>query len=308
MPLSNFAGNSRLRQRLEPRLSAGLGHAYILSGPAGSGRHTLAAILARAMVCSDSGTRPCGRCPGCKKAEAGIHPDIITVSPEEGHREILVDQVRQMRVDTFVRPNEAARKVYIIEEADSLNENAQNAMLKLLEEGPAYAAFLLLVENPGSLLTTVRSRCEELALSPVSVPEAERWLAHHFPRQTPEQCRQAALECQGILGRAVDILRGDRQDSGELDRQARQLAQYWLAGDEQAMMDMCIPMEKWDRQQFFDLLERMRVFLSGQLPDHPDPRRVLRAVELIRELNQTRIYNVGLGHLTGWLCARAGML
>lgn len=308
MPLSNFAGNSRLKQRLAPRLSAGLGHAYILSGPKGSGRHTLAAILARAMVCSGSGTRPCGRCPGCKKAEAGIHPDIITVSLEDGHREILVDQIRQMRADAFIRPNEAARKVYIIEEADSLNENAQNAMLKLLEEGPSYAAFILLVENPGSLLTTVRSRCEELPLGPVSVPEAERWLASHFPQQTPEQCRQAALECQGILGRAVDILNGDRKDSGELDRQAQQLALFWIAGDEQAIMDMCIPMEKWDRQQFFDLLERMRVFLSSQLTEHPDPRRVLRAVELIGELNQTKVYNVGLGHLTGWLCAQAGML
>ncbi|MBO5340460.1 MAG: DNA polymerase III subunit delta [Oscillospiraceae bacterium] len=307
MPLTTFAGNSQLKQRLAPRLSAGLAHAYILSGPAGSGRHTLAAILARAMVCSDGGTRPCGLCPGCKKAAAGIHPDIITVSREADHKEILVDQVRQMRSDAFIRPNEAARKVYIIEDADSLNENAQNAMLKLLEEGPAYAAFLLLVENPGSLLITVRSRCEELALGPVSVPEAEQWLAQNFPQQAPDLRRQAALDCQGVLGRAVDILNGGRKDSAELDRQARQLAEYWLAGDEQAMMTLCIPMEKWDRQQFFDLLERMRVFLCGQLPGHPDPRRVLRAVELTQELSRTKPYNMGLGHLTGWLCAQAGM-
>jgi len=149
MPLSSLAGNRALKEQLLPRLSGGtLGHALILSGPAGSGKRTLAAILARAMVCSGSGTRPCGSCPACKKALSDIHPDIITVAPLEEGKQITVDQVRQLRADAHIRPNEADRKVYVLEQADRLNPSAQNAMLKLLEEGPAYAAFLLLTENP----------------------------------------------------------------------------------------------------------------------------------------------------------------
>ena len=166
MPLNSLAGNHALKEQLRPRLSGGtLGHALILSGPAGSGKHTLAAILSRAMVCDHPGAKPCGTCHACKKALAGIHPDIITIQPEPDKAAINVDQVRQMRADAHIRPNEAPRKVYILEQTDRLRGEAQNAMLKLLEEGPAYAAFLLLCENAGNLLPTVRSRCETLALT-----------------------------------------------------------------------------------------------------------------------------------------------
>ena len=84
-----------------------------------------------------------------------------------------MDQVRQLRADAYIRPNEGERKVYLLEGADRMNASAQNAMLKLLEEGPAYAAFLLLAENGGGVLQTVRSRCEELSLTPVPPGEAE---------------------------------------------------------------------------------------------------------------------------------------
>ena len=160
MPLSALAGNAALKQQLLPRLKEGrLGHAFILSGPPGAGKSTLANILARALVCAQEQNKPCGTCPACKKALAGIHPDIITLLPEEPGKPINVDQIRWLRADAHIRPNEAGRKVYILPEAHRMRGEAQNAMLKLLEEGPAYAAFLLLAENAGELLTTVRSRC-----------------------------------------------------------------------------------------------------------------------------------------------------
>lgn len=187
MPLSSLAGNRALKAQLLPRLSGGtLGHAFILAGPAGSGKHKLASILAQAMVCSGQGTKPCGSCPACKKALAGIHPDIVTIAPLEDKKAINVDQVRQMRADAYIRPNEAVRKVYILEQTEQMRDEAQNAMLKLLEEGPAYAAFLLLTDNPGSLLITVRSRCEVLTLTadepavqaePLARSLVELWLA-----------------------------------------------------------------------------------------------------------------------------------
>ena len=109
-------------------------------------------------------------CPECRKILAGIHPDVITVSPAEGKREILIDQARALRADAYIRPNEAARKVYLIDPADSMNAAAQNTLLKVLEEGPPYAAFLLLAEQTGGLLATIRSRCETLALPPEEEP------------------------------------------------------------------------------------------------------------------------------------------
>lgn len=153
-------------------------HAYLITGP---GRKSFGEALAAALVCEREGP-PCGNCPHCKKAAGGIHPDVIRISPEEGKREIFVDQIRDMRSDVYVRPNEAHRKVYLIDPASQLNQSAQNALLKVLEEGPAYAVFLLLSENGGTLLPTVRSRCEEYFLSSdeeeeVSTEEGE-FLAH----------------------------------------------------------------------------------------------------------------------------------
>lgn len=268
MPLTSLAGNHALKEQLMPRLSGDtLGHAFILSGPAGSAKHTLAAILARAMVCSGAGTKPCGACPGCKKALGGIHPDIITVAPLEAGKAITVDQVRQMRADAYIRPNEARRKVYILEQTDRLRGEAQNAMLKLLEEGPVYAAFLLLCENPGSLLPTVRSRCETLTLT------------------------AGVQEDSGEDGQTVQL--------------AKQLVQLWLEGNEAALMEHCVRIEreKWDRQQVAELIEQMTRQFCALVPTANHRRRVLQGVRLMDELRRAAAQNVGPGPLAGWLCA-----
>ena len=198
MELSALAGNRRLKEQLAGQEERhGLSHAYILSGPPGSGRHTLARLLAAAMVCTaPPAERPCGRCAACRKVNEEIHPDVITLAGAGENKPISVDQVRALRADAYIRPNEGERKVYLLERAEEMNASAQNAMLKLLEEGPPYAAFLLLAENSSALLQTVRSRCEELALAPVSPQEGEQWLSRRFPNRTAEERRQADLERQ----------------------------------------------------------------------------------------------------------------
>lgn len=140
-----------------------LSHAYIIAGGSAARRGELAARLAQSYVCSD-GQPPCLHCRDCQKAAAGVHPDVSVVSPAPGKREITVEQARALRADSYIRPNEAGRKVYIIDPADSLNTSAQNVLLKVVEEGPAYAAFLLPTARPGALLETLRSRCETLTL------------------------------------------------------------------------------------------------------------------------------------------------
>ena len=137
MELSALAGNAHVKAVLSQQEGGrGLSHAYILSGPAGSGRHTLARLLCGAMLCTaSSGERPCGRCAPCRKVSSGVHPDVTVISgPGEG-KPITVDQVRALRSDAYIRPNEGERKIYLLEQADRMNQSAQNAMLKLLEEG-----------------------------------------------------------------------------------------------------------------------------------------------------------------------------
>ena len=131
MDLSQLAGNAPLKRQLELETARrGLSHAYILSGQRGSGRHTLARLLCAALVCTGAGERPCRNCTPCRKVQQGIHPDVRWVG-DDG-KDITVGQVRALRSDAYIRPNEAQRKVYVIENAQTMNASAQNAMLKLL--------------------------------------------------------------------------------------------------------------------------------------------------------------------------------
>lgn len=323
MNLSQLAGNAPLKRQLDLECARrGLSHAYILSGPAGSGKRTLAGLLAAALACSGEGeVLPCLRCPNCRKAFSGIHPDIVRVGSDG--KDITVAQVRALRADAYVRPNEAARKVYIIENAQSMNASAQNALLKLLEEGPPYAAFLLLTNNAAALLSTVRSRCEGLSLSPVTAAEAEVWLQGRYPDRPLDELRAAASRCGGLLGRAVEELEGAEQDSAALDG-ALELVCRMAGGDELKLMEFCVSLEKWDRNQLDALLGEAILLLrdalvcaAGALRE-PDPRRrsaaeqaaralspkaLSRAVDKLERLRAACGFNVGAGHLAGWLCA-----
>ena len=181
-----------------------LSHAYLITGGSGESRGALIKRLTAAYLCEGgrlSGTRvPCGACRACRKVADGVHPDISYTAPAPDKREIGVDRIRALRSDAYIRPNEGRRKVYVITPADAMNPAAQNALLKVLEEGPAYAAFLLDAAQPGKLLDTVRSRCELLALPPEEEradPETEQKaaaLARLFLTGTELETAQALAE------------------------------------------------------------------------------------------------------------------
>ena len=140
-------------------------HACLICAPNGEAALNKARELAARAVCSGEGSlKPCGVCRDCRKVASGIHPDVITLSravDDKGTQKqnITVDQIRALSADAIVLPNEAKRKVYIIDEAETMNPAAQNAALKLLEEPPAAVVFLLCTVRPMQLLETVRSRC-----------------------------------------------------------------------------------------------------------------------------------------------------
>ena len=151
----------------QARAARRLSHAYILSAPGREEGLDMARSLAADVLCSRGEGRACGLCRDCRKAAAGTHPDITLVSrlTDDRGREkknIMVDQIRALVADSQVLPNEAERKVYVIDQAELMNEEAQNAALKLLEEPPARLTILLCTANAHSLLPTVRSRCVEI--------------------------------------------------------------------------------------------------------------------------------------------------
>ena len=159
-------GNERVKNAVVAALAQDrIPHAILIEGDPGSGRHTLANYLSAAAVCSEK-DRPCGECRACKQALSFTHPDIRLTQPEDGKKNISVAQIRELRQEAFVKPHTAARRVFIIDRADSLNAQAQNALLKVLEEPPGSVIFILIAESKASLLETVRSRCTAYSLSP----------------------------------------------------------------------------------------------------------------------------------------------
>ena len=184
---------------LSNRIAGGrLFHSYIVTGGAGPARLWAGQLIARAAVCSGGGAVPCGTCRDCVKAEKGIHPDIVTVERAEKAGELTVDVMRSVRNHAGVLPNEAARSVYIIREADTMNLQAQNAMLKVLEEPPPHAVFVLLAENPERFLPTVRSRCEVIRLLPTEeisggTPEAAETILRAYREGNDRTLMEAVL-------------------------------------------------------------------------------------------------------------------
>lgn len=195
-----------------------LSHAYLIFG---ENRKELASLLAKAYVCTGTESKPCGICAGCRKASSGIHPDIVRLG-EDGAA-LKVEEIRALRADAYIRPNEASRKVYILENAETMNASGQNVLLKLLEEGPAYAAFLFLAPNPEELLPTVRSRCESIrAEDPSPAP----------PEEHPDASRLEELilkeDTLALAELAVELEKQDREGFALLLDSVRRRLRYRL--------------------------------------------------------------------------------
>ena len=224
-------GNEALRARLQSDLSEGrLSHAYLIEGPEGSGRRTLATALAAALACEERGASnslPCGRCNACRKVLENKSPDLIRIRRDGKKASIGVDEVRFLRGDVCVRPNDLETKIYVIEEADLLTVQAQNALLLTLEEPPPYVLFLLLCESASAMLETIRSRAPLLRLE--RIPR-ETMRTHLLARDrtfaalsTVEQ-EEILLLANGSIGRALVL--ADPQERAPLSERREMAARY----------------------------------------------------------------------------------
>ena len=308
MGFEELLGNERLKENLISSLSRGrVSHFYLISGPAGSGKHTLARLLTAAILCQ-GGDKPCGHCGPCRKVLEGNHPDVITVDDPE-HKTVAVRIVREAREDVFIRPNEAEHKIYLFPQ--ELGIEGQNALLKILEEPPKYGVFILLTDNPDKLLPTVRSRCTELALQALPPEILCPALAREFSEASREDLEAAAIRSGGFLGQAQELLREESQPQMEA------FVEAFAGRDALALTRMLAPMEKWKRDQLVPVLEGWISLLENALANRaglPATSAQVRTLaaqrssqELmngLRSLKKARILalgNVSPGAVCGWL-------
>ena len=310
MGFEGLLGNDRLKDNLKASVDRGrLSHFYLICGPKGSGKQTLAQLLAAAAVCKEQ-DKPCLRCNACRKVLSGSHPDVITVTDPD-HKEVAVSIVREIREDMFIRPNEADKKVYIFPQA--LRVEGQNALLKILEEPPAYGVNLLLTDNPEALLPTIRSRCTELKLHALPQGILKRELAQAFPKAQLEDIEAAISRSGGYLGQAKELL----QSGAMVSDQTRAFAQCFGQKDSLALLQMLAPMEKWKRDPLIEELEqwiqllhgallcrsgvRVPMALSRELSAQRSPNELMTAIETLKKMKEYAQGNVSVGAICGYL-------
>lgn len=205
MPFSTFAGNEKVKTQLASLVETGhVPHAILFEGETGLGKRTLARLLACALVCKAESGKPCLACSACKKVLSGGHPDVMEASGGATARSFHVDTVRKVKADAYILPNEAPYKVYILANAHTMSEQAQNALLKVLEEPPGYAVFLLTCNAQTEMLPTVLSRSSIYALQPVSEQEAIDYARSALPEASLEELGEAARIWAGNIGKMLD--------------------------------------------------------------------------------------------------------
>lgn len=310
MGFEGLLGNDRLKQNLAQSIARGhISHFYLISGPRGSGKHTLARLLSAAILCRGS-RKPCLSCTACRKVLEGNHPDVITVTDPE-HKNVAVKIVRDTREDMFIRPNESDYKIYIFPQ--ELGVEGQNALLKILEEPPAYGVFLLLTDNPEKLLSTVRSRCTELKLLPLPESILRPELRRLFPEAAEADLSAAVLRSGGLLGQAKELL----ETGDSLPPQTEGFVKAFAARDSLTLTQTLVPMEKWKRdalaellQSWLELLENALVSRSGvetvsaharTLAQGRSARELSDAAQSLKKALEYTKSNVSPAAVCGWL-------
>ena len=247
-PMPEIKGNLNLRRRLCDDIANGTSaHAYILAGAHGSGKHSIAMQYAAAVACESktdpSEPLPCLRCPSCRKIIEGKSPDIITIKKDG--LSVKIEQIRTLLTDVRVVPNDLEDKFYIIENAHTMTEEAQNAFLLTLEEPPAFVHFFLLCESAEPLLETVRSRAPVLRTEPIPNDEVRQYLVREnadaaaLSRTDPAALSDILAIAGGSIGRALELISEKEREPHVFRRNtAERLVNYALHNQTVALIEL----------------------------------------------------------------------
>ena len=256
-----------------------LSHAYILLGAKGTGKHTLARLIAAATNCEnkddDGAIIPCQECTSCKKILGNYSADIIYVSREKDKASIGVEPIRQIKTDITVYPNDGDFKVYIIEDAHTMTTQAQNALLLTLEEPPAYAIFILLCEHTETILETIKSRAPILRMKTPDKSEVIDYLkANHpsakiFINNSPEEFDQIYMASRGSIGRILDLIGSSERkqilQNRELIKRLIEAVAYRTVAKNFAELISLFPQKRDERERIISQLSEFELALRDLL-------------------------------------------
>lgn len=209
MAFEELIGNEKIKESLMHTVQANnILHSYLFTGIDGIGKRLFAKEFAKMILCTSNEIKPCKKCKSCLEFQGESHPDFLQIIPEDG-KTIKIEQIRYLQKKVAEKPVASSKKVYIINDCDTMTREASNALLKTLEEPPTYATIILITSNESKLLLTIKSRCTKISFQPLSEVEIREYLEQKNLKNN-EKINSIATEnvvkqCQGSIGRLLKI-------------------------------------------------------------------------------------------------------
>jgi len=284
--LRQVLGNEENIHHLKEAAKQGkLSHAYIIEGAQGMGKKTFAAFMAAALLCQENLEKaPCMQCPSCIKVDTHNHPDVIWVEHEKA-TVLSINEIREQIIDTVdIAPYYGPYKIYIIKDANLLNNSGQNALLKTLEEPPVYALFFLLTENADAFLDTIKSRCVKLKMETLPKSLIKKVLEDEGLQSVAEE--NAALS-RGNLGFAKQLSTDEEME--EIKKDSIKLLKTMSNMDALEIYNFCKDMERekgycilnFMQMWFRDLIFVKEANGAGQLYFEKEKAVLIRQAKII---------------------------
>ena len=235
-------------------------HAIIIEGDAGTGRPTLANFLCAAAICNGDNA-PCDNCKNCNLINSASHPDVSVIAPQDNKKNIAVSQIRELREEAYIKPHQAQKRVFIIDCADSMNPQSQNALLKVLEEPPQTIMFILIVESKSALLDTIISRCVCLSLNAPEFSVGFNYIKSKTDKDA-DLIKQALESSQNNIGKALEILSGSLGTKTEVA--AKEFLQSMLKADSLGLLSILSQFEK-NRVETDKFIKDLKYLIAGKI-------------------------------------------
>ena len=282
MSFEKIIGNNKIKNELIKAFRTNsIAHSYIFSGQYGIGKKQIAIEFAKMILCLNKDNAPCGECKSCLELENDNNPDFNIIKPDG---KIKIDQIRQMLEKVYEKPIISDKKVYIIDDAETMTVEAQNCLLKTLEEPPEYIVIILITSNESNLINTIKSRCLKLTFNPLENSEIKQYLEKNFDFQNVSETMLEIFE--GSIGKALKV-----KEKQELYNNIETTLNNFSCESVIELINNATEIYK-EKENINEILEYFNIyFLKKAKEEYNNASKYVKAIEIVEDTKKRLVYN-----------------